>query len=114
MFFVSLANNQSQEDVETMSNVTQSIFHSKFIYFLDNKYPYCQKKWPNHSQKKTLNKHQKSEMNTLYRYSTPPQLRYPELRYFRSYAILNWVQKNSCYAILAVFPRSYAIRVKLF
>ena len=51
MFFVSLANNQSQEDVETMSNVTQSIFHSKFIYFLDNKFPFCQKKWPNHSQK---------------------------------------------------------------
>ena len=28
------------------------------------------------------------------KYSSPPQLRYPQLRYFRSYAILNWVQKN--------------------
>ena len=27
-------------------------------------------------------------------YSTPPHLRYPELRYIRSYAILNWVQKK--------------------
>jgi len=29
------------------------------------------------------------------RYSSPPQLRYPQLSYFRSSAILNWVQKNS-------------------
>ena len=28
-------------------------------------------------------------------YSSPPQLRYPQLCYFCSYAILNWVQKNS-------------------
>ena len=28
-------------------------------------------------------------------YSSPPQLSYPQLRYFCSYAILNWVQKNS-------------------
>ena len=27
-------------------------------------------------------------------YSTATQLRYPQLHYFRSYAILNWVQKN--------------------
>ena len=33
------------------------------------------------------------------RYSSPPQLHYPQLRYFCSYAILNWVQKNSSYAI---------------
>ena len=29
------------------------------------------------------------------KYSSPPQLRYPQLRYICSYAILNWVQKNS-------------------
>ena len=28
-------------------------------------------------------------------YSSPPLLRYPQLSYFRSYTILNWVQKNS-------------------
>ena len=28
-------------------------------------------------------------------YSSPSQLRYPQLSYFRSNAILNWVQKNS-------------------
>ena len=28
-------------------------------------------------------------------YSSPSQLRYPQLSYFRSYAILNWVLKNS-------------------
>ena len=28
-------------------------------------------------------------------YSSPPQLRYPQLSYFRSNAILNWVPKNS-------------------
>ena len=28
-------------------------------------------------------------------YSSSPQLRYPQLHYFRSYAILNWVQNNS-------------------
>jgi hypothetical protein len=27
-------------------------------------------------------------------YSSPPQLRYPQLRYFRSYAILNWDKKT--------------------
>ena len=27
-------------------------------------------------------------------YSSPPQLRYPQLSYFRSNAILNWVQKK--------------------
>ena len=29
------------------------------------------------------------------RYSSPPQLRYPQLSYFHSNAILNWVPKNS-------------------
>ena len=29
------------------------------------------------------------------RYSSPPQLRYPQLHYFCNYAILNWVQINS-------------------
>ena len=45
-------------------------------------------------------------------YSSPPQLRYPKLHYFRSYAILNWVQKNSSYNIsppvtlfLSFFPQ---------
>ena len=33
-------------------------------------------------------------------YSSPPYLRYPQLRYFRSYAILNWVPKTPSYAIL--------------
>ena len=28
------------------------------------------------------------------KYSTPPHLRYPELRYIRSNAILNWVPKT--------------------
>ena len=28
-------------------------------------------------------------------YSSPPQLRYPQLNYFHSNAILNWVPKNS-------------------
>ena len=32
-------------------------------------------------------------------YSSPPQLRYTQLNYFHSYAILNWVPKNSSYAI---------------
>ena len=31
----------------------------------------------------------------LFWYSSPPQLRYPQLSYFCSNAILNWVQKNS-------------------
>ena len=31
----------------------------------------------------------------MWHYSSPPQLNYPQLHYFRSYAILNWVQKNS-------------------
>ena len=32
---------------------------------------------------------------TMTNYSSPPQLRYPQLSYFRSNAILNWVPKNS-------------------
>ena len=32
-------------------------------------------------------------------YSSPPQLRYPQLSYFHSSAILNWVPKNSSKAI---------------
>ena len=40
------------------------------------------------------------------KYCSPPQLRYPQLSYFRSNAILSWVQKNSSQAI---FPPSYAI-----
>ena len=33
----------------------------------------------------------------LYYYSSPPQLRCPQLRYFGSYAIFNWVQKTWVY-----------------
>ena len=35
-----------------------------------------------------------SIQNQRPKYSSPLQLRYPHLRYFSSYAILNWVQKN--------------------
>ena len=41
-------------------------------------------------------------------YSNPPQLRYSQLRYFRSYAILNWAKKNLSSAIL-LFSPSYDI-----
>ena len=37
-------------------------------------------------------------------YSSPPQLRYPQLRYFRSYAILNWVQKKLKLSYFLIFP----------
>ena len=36
-----------------------------------------------------------SYFSALLKYSSPPQLRYPQLSYFRSNAILNWVPKNS-------------------
>ena len=38
------------------------------------------------------------------KYNCPPQLCYPQLRYFRSYSTLNWVQKNSSEAIFFFFP----------
>ena len=34
------------------------------------------------------------------RYSSPLQLRYPQLRFFHNYTILYWVQKNSSYATM--------------
>ena len=40
-------------------------------------------------------------------YSSPSQLRYPQLSYFRSYAIFNWVQKNQVklfFSKLRYFP----------
>ena len=41
-----------------------------------------------------VNHVEKRAKQTYYYYSTPPHLRYPELRYIRSYAILNWVLKT--------------------
>ena len=35
-----------------------------------------------------------SQVHVKTQYSSPSQLRYPQLSYFRRNAILNWVQKN--------------------
>ena len=40
-------------------------------------------------------KHYKERLRRKLMYSSPPQLRYPQLSYFCSNAILNWVPKNS-------------------
>ena len=46
-------------------------------------------------------------LQNVYRvYSSPSQSRYPQLSYFRSNAILNWVQKK---LELSYFTSSYAI-----
>ena len=37
-------------------------------------------------------------------YSSPPQLRYPQLPYFCSYAILNWVPKTQVKLFSSFFP----------
>ena len=48
--------------------------------------------------------------NVLQQYSSPPQLRYLQLHYFHSYAILNWVQKNSSWAIF-LFADAFTFRL---
>ena len=49
------------------------------------------------------------EVKKKYYYSCPSQLRYPQLSYFPSYAILNWVQKNSQLRYFPLFSPSYTI-----
>ena len=43
----------------------------------------------------------------FFKYSSPPQLRYPQLRYFCNYAILNWVQKKLELSYFLLFSPSY-------
>ena len=38
-------------------------------------------------------------------YSSSPQLRYPQLRYFCSYAILNWVKKTQVNLCSSFYPQ---------
>ena len=46
------------------------------------------------------------------KYSSPPQLRYPQSRNFHNYAILNWVKKTRAKFFFLVNPKRHGFKAK--